>query len=590
MKHRTIFIAILISLIFAIVCHTQQGDIPILKGPYLGQKPPGMTPELFAPGIITTDASEGCSGWGKDMEYFIFQRRIDEKRLLYIMNQNSGVWSAPELLPFSEKYQVGDFTVAPDGKTMVFASRIPIDEIGSEIERVNIWSVEKTKAGWTEPEHIGLEINTKYHESYPCLAANGNLYFFSRRPGGYGDSDLYMSQFSRGKFQSPVNLGPKLNTEYHEWDTYIAPDESYMIYCSTMPGGLGDDDLYVTFKQQDGSWSEPVHMGAEINTDKSENRPYVSTDGKYFFYTSTVRGNRDIYWVDAKIIKKLKPVLKGSYLGQKPPGMIPEIFAPGIISTDANEGSSGFLRNGTLFVFSQSLSATDKREIFITEMKSGTWTQPEPAPFISIYSAGDFTVAPDGRTLYFTSRRSLDEKDGESDSSNIWVTEIAGGGWSKPRPLEYPVNTEYSDAYPSVTQDGTIYFFSRRPGGLGGSDIYRSRLINGKYTEAENLGPIINTGEQEWDPFIAADESFLVFCSTKAGGYGRDDLYVAFRNEDGSWMKPVNMGENFNSSGLDNRPYITPDGKYFFYVNAKSGNRDIYWVNAKIIEALRPRK
>ena len=281
------------------------------------------------------------------------------------------------------------------------------------------------------------------------------------------------------------------------------------------------------------------------------------------------------------------PVLKGPYLGQKPPGMIPEIFAPGVISTDVNEGCSGFLRNGTLFVFRQSRSDTDKREIFITEMKNGAWTRPVAAPFDSI---GDFTVAPDGKTLYFTSRRSLYGKDGESESSNIWITEIKDGSWSEPRPLEYPVNTEHSDSYPSVTQDGTIYFFSRRPGGLGESDIYRSRLINGKYIEAENLGPVINTEEHEWDPFIAADESFLVFCSTKAGGYGRDDLYIAFRREDGSWTKPVNMGENFNSSGLDNRPYITPDGKYFFYVNAKRGNRDIYWVDAKIIENLKPKE
>lgn len=277
------------------------------------------------------------------------------------------------------------------------------------------------------------------------------------------------------------------------------------------------------------------------------------------------------------------PILKGPYLGQKPPGLTPDIFAPGIISTDANEGCSGFLREGALFVFSQTKSESDTKEIFITEMKNGAWTQPEQAPFDSRHSDGDFTVAPDGRTVYFTSRRSLYEKDEKSDSSNIWVTEIIEGNWLAPRPLEYPVNTEYSDSYPSVTQDGTIYFFSRRPGGLGGSDIYMSRFIDGKYTEVENLGAVINTREDEWDPFIAPDESFLIFCSTKDGGFGRDDLYVSFRIQDGSWAEPVNMGEHFNSSGLDNRPYITPDGKYFFFVSATSGSRDIYWVDAKVI-------
>ena len=312
MLNRQSYLVVILTLFAFIACKTQEAqnrdtDLSQLKGPYLGQKPSGMTPELFAPGVITTDGSEGCSGWGNDMEYFIFQRWIDRKPRLYIMNQKNGIWSPPEPLPFLDKYQAGDFTIAPDGKTMVFASNIFIDEIGSEREGANIWIVKKTAAGWTEPKHIGLEINTKYHESYPSLAANNNLYFFSRRPGGYGDSDLYMSRFIEGEYRDPVNLGPKLNTRYHEWDTYIAPGESYMVYCSTMPGGLGEDDLYVTFKKQDGSWSEPVHMGTEINSDKSENRPYVSPDGRYLFYTSTKKGNRDIYWVDAKIIEALRP-------------------------------------------------------------------------------------------------------------------------------------------------------------------------------------------------------------------------------------------------------------------------------------------
>jgi len=85
-----------------------------------------------------------------------------------------------------------------------------------------------------------------------------------------------------------------------------------MIYCSTMPKGLGDDDLYVTFKTEEGSWSDPVHMGNEINTNKSENRPYVSPDGKYLFYASTRRGNRDIYWVDARIINDFKKRTKSN--------------------------------------------------------------------------------------------------------------------------------------------------------------------------------------------------------------------------------------------------------------------------------------
>jgi SAM-dependent methyltransferase len=118
-------------------------------GLYLGQKPPGMSPELFAPGIVTTDIGEGCSGWGKRMEYFIFQRWYNRIPRLYLMNQTNGVWSDPEPVLFLDRYQAGDFTIAPDGKTMVFASNQFLEEIGSEGEGGNIWTVEKTATGWT---------------------------------------------------------------------------------------------------------------------------------------------------------------------------------------------------------------------------------------------------------------------------------------------------------------------------------------------------------------------------------------------------------------------------------------------------------
>jgi hypothetical protein len=111
-----------------------------------------------------------------------------------------------------------------------------------------------------------------------------------------------MSGFRDGALQQPVNMGAVLNTPHHEWDQYIAPDESYMLFCSTKPEGLGEDDLYITFRKPDGTWQSPVHLGPRINSAASENRPYVSPDGKYMFYTSNRDGNRDIYWVDAKIL------------------------------------------------------------------------------------------------------------------------------------------------------------------------------------------------------------------------------------------------------------------------------------------------
>jgi hypothetical protein len=125
------------------------------------------------------------------------------------------------------------------------------------------------------------------------------------------------------------------------------------------------------------------------------------------------------------------------------------------------------------------------------------------------------------------------------------------------------------------------------------TEIYRSRLVDGKYIEPENLGAPINTEFDEWDPYIAPDESYLVYCSMKPGGYGKDDLYISFKKEDDSWTHPINMGAEINSSGWENRPYVTLDGKFFFFTSTKpppkgvdakaAGGRDIYWVDARII-------
>ncbi len=282
-------------------------NFPKLTGDYLGQKQPGRIPQLFARGIISTDAHEGCSGWGNQMEYFIFQRRGSHPSRLYIMIRDSNdVWSSPIQLPFGEKYKVGDFTIGPDGKTMVFASKRFIPAIGSDGEGANIWITKKEGNGWTKPKPVEGPINTKYHDSYPALASNGNLYFFSRKPGGFGKSDLYLSEFRGGAYQQPVNLGKQLNTAAHEWDTYIAPDESYVIYCSMMAGSFGGDDLYISFKGKNGEWGNPIHFDSTINSDKSENRPYVSPDGKFLFYASTKRGRRDIYWVSTEIFKQYR--------------------------------------------------------------------------------------------------------------------------------------------------------------------------------------------------------------------------------------------------------------------------------------------
>jgi len=282
------------------------------------------------------------------------------------------------------------------------------------------------------------------------------------------------------------------------------------------------------------------------------------------------------------------PELKGPYLGQKPPGMTPEIFAPGIISTGATEGASSFSNDGRFYLFAR---ARSKQEgIFIMEQINGVWSKPRLAPFSAGKHDWDFMLAPDGKTVFVASGRPTREGGPPLRDHQIWVSKRTDTGWSEPRLLPFPVNSGQHDSYPSVTKDGTLYFFSRRDGGLGHGDIYRSKLINGEYTQVENLGKSINTEYHEVDPFIAPDQSYLIFCSNKPGGCGKEDFYLTFLKDDGSWTVPVNMGGKVNSPHQEYIPYVTPDGKYFFFTSDKSGNRDIYWMDAKIIEELKPKE
>jgi Tol biopolymer transport system component len=168
------------------------------------------------------------------------------------------------------------------------------------------------------------------------------------------------------------------------------------------------------------------------------------------------------------------------------------------------------------------------------------------------------------------------------------------------------------EVYPSITQDGTLYFSSNREGGKGKGDIYRSLLVDGQYGEPENIGEPINTENSEGDVFIAHDESYIIFGSSgRSDSHGSGDLYISFRQSDGSWTEPTYMGDQINTNAFEYCPTVSPDGKYFFFTSykkpekdgsqkllslddimkiyaiAQNGLGDIYWMDARVIEEFR---
>ena len=323
MKYITSIVGIMFSLILLSTSCYQSDIFPVLKGAYLGQKPPGMKPEIFAPGIISTGFDESNVFFSPDgRELYYYMRGSPHSVILYMKEEN-GQWTKPAVASFSGKYG-GEFSLSPDGKTILIDTNGNLDSGGVPEDVWNIWVMNRNGNGWRKPRKIENLTNTG---GYPVIANNGNIYFFDTRKEGMGKQDIYISVFNDGNYGEPVNLGSTVNSEYSDLDPFIAPDESYLIFCSDRPEGVG---MYVSFHEKDGTWSKAVNMGNEINAGPKDLCPSVSPDGKYLFFTSTRRlykqysespityeekikilnspgnGSMDIYWVDAKIIENLK--------------------------------------------------------------------------------------------------------------------------------------------------------------------------------------------------------------------------------------------------------------------------------------------
>jgi len=279
------------------------------------------------------------------------------------------------------------------------------------------------------------------------------------------------------------------------------------------------------------------------------------------------------------------PKLTGPYLGQKPPGMTPEIFAPGIVSkVESREFAGTFSPDGKEYFFTRVIEAPNKR-IMYTTIKDGKWTEPGLSPIAYECSEAEPHISPDGKKLFYASRRPLPGSTELASNPNIWISNKSEYSWSEPNLLGNPFKDKNFIMYVTSSNNGTIYFRSQR-------GVFLSTFIEGQYTEPEFLPAEINTPTKGNHPYIAPDESYLIFDTIRNPPevFGDSDLFISFRKNDGSWTKAVNMGKIINSEGYEVAPSVSSDGKYFFFESDKAGSMDIYWVSSKIIEDLRPKE
>ena len=257
------------------------------------------------------------------------------------------------------------------------------------------------------------------------------------------------------------------------------------------------------------------------------------------------------------------------FLGQKPPGLIPELFAPGMVSTNHLEIEAAVSPNMKEFYFIRQKKG-ERTKSHLTQYKNGKWEDSEDGR----HSSGEAFISTDNNRMYLGNTYKERTKDG-------WTAEKSVG--------------EMFDKFPimrlTASSSNTFFFDERDSIGT----IRYAKLVDGKRETPKALGKQINSGIYTAHPFIAPDESYLIWDSEREGGYGGSDLYISFRLDDGSWGPAINMGKAINTEVDDIYGSITSNGKFFFFNSVFLGdsfeesNANIYWVDAKVIETLRPK-
>ncbi len=250
------------------------------------------------------------------------------------------------------------------------------------------------------------------------------------------------------------------------------------------------------------------------------------------------------------------------------------IFGEGIISTGDYETHPAFSPTGDTLYFLKGFPDAGFFSICVSYKKNGKWSAPRVASFSGMYTDADPFVTRDGKTLYFVSNRPINEGEPVKPDWDIWKTELTASGWGKPIHLDSTINSSASEYFPTMADNGNLYFGSGRKGGKGRADIYVSRFIDGKYTLPENLGDSINTSDNEYEPYIAPDESYLIFMATYPNGLGNADFYISHR-VNGTWSKAKKLPEPINSPVTEWGGKVTRDGKFFFFGSNRNKINDV---------------
>lgn len=334
MKQPVVLLALLLGLVS---CNPERGTVPdngpiepktMPSGPYLGQTALD-TPTIFAPGFISTNLNELNGNFSPDGKEFFFSidaPRGDFATILYTTMDSTGSWSEVKIAPFSGKYSDVDPIFSPQGDRIYFCSNRPRFS-GDDRTDHDVWKVKKEGDSWGDPKNLGTMMNTSRNDWYASSTLDRKLYYSTWDPERNTD-DIFFASPEDGYHQKQITGG--VNTDAAEFDPFISPDESYLIFASYQRSGFGSADLYISFNVN-GEWSKAENLGEKINSPGRDYCPWVTNDGKHLFFTSMRtetpyhkmpeitlpalrnkmldidNGMGNVYWVKADFIEEMRP-------------------------------------------------------------------------------------------------------------------------------------------------------------------------------------------------------------------------------------------------------------------------------------------
>ncbi|MEW9799165.1 hypothetical protein [Alteromonas sp. CYL-A6] len=279
------------------------------------------------------------------------------------------------------------------------------------------------------------------------------------------------------------------------------------------------------------------------------------------------------FWAYNSFAQELSDTLKGPYLGQEPPGKTAKPFALGIVNTE-HWGDSGRF-------------SPDMNEFHVNRWKhSKDAAEPESVTFRRVGDHWVKTVLPPKTKAPYQS------PDGKKQYFGKQFKQLTNEGWSELQSLG-PAFEDIRVMSLSESTKGMLVI--DEVGSAKGDGIIRySKLINGKWSPPVAFGKAINTGTWNAHPFIAPDESYIMWNGRRDNGFGSSDIYISFQLQDGSWGEAINLGDKVNTEAEEGGPRVTPDGKFLMFNrmvpkkdNPQASQSDLYWIDASFIESLR---